>query len=68
MKRLLLTSAAAILLLASLNGLMRSRSRSEPEDRVDLKVWYESYNENYFLGALPADTVVVYGNIWPIWA
>lgn len=34
-------------------------------DRIDLKIWYESYNEDYFLSALPKDTVLNYGNIWP---
>ena len=46
---------------------MYSRSFRQEKDAVDgpvdLKTWFNSYNEEYFLGALPQNTIVSYGNI-----
>lgn len=32
----------------------------------NLKGWYDSYNEDYFLGQLPKDTLVQYGDLGPL--
>ena len=32
------------------------------EPQLKLKVWYDGYNETYFLGQLPKDTIIEYGD------
>lgn len=47
----------------SLSGQGGKKKTADSALCLNLKVWYDSYNETYFLNQLPKNTIVEYGDI-----